>query len=70
MSVALSTQGAHHDVYWLRSLLRVKDLLTAQVVKTDPHHSLSPGPQTPLYLGSQELGQALGLIIVLLFYSY
>ena len=70
MSVALSTQGAHHDVSWSRWLLRVKDLLTAQVVKTDPHHSLSPGPQTPLYLGSQELGQALGLIIVLLFYSY
>ena len=52
MSVALSTQGAHHDVSWSRWLLRVKDLLTAQVVKTDPHHSLSPGPQTPLYLGS------------------
>ena len=69
MSVAVSTQGAHHDVSWLRRLLRVKDLPSAQVVKTDPHHSLSPGPQTPFYLGIQELGQTLGLIIVLLFYS-
>ena len=33
MSVALSTQGAHRDVSWLRRLLRVKDLLTAQLVK-------------------------------------
>ena len=70
MSVALSTQGAHHDVSWLRWLLRVKDLLTAQLVKTDLHHSLFPGPQSPLYLGIQELEQTLGLILVLLFYSY
>ena len=53
MSVALSTQGAHHAVFWLRWLSWVKDLLTAQLVKTDLHHSLFPGPQSPFYLGVQ-----------------